>query len=133
MTNYVPNTPNIAIIAYDGVQQSAVHGLGEMFDVANRHVDKAAVGKITHRVLTPFAIDEAQDIDAIILPPNLTGVRGDGDQTLPNWIRNQHLSGTIICSACAGGYWLGYAGILNGRPATTHWALEADFKSRIHI
>lgn len=136
MTYYVQNTPNIAIIAYEGVQQSAVHGLGEMFDVANRHLDEDARQKIIHQVLSPPDIDDAQDVDTIILPPNLTGMRGAGDVNLHNWIRNQHLAGTNICSACAGGYWLGYAGILDGRPATTHWALEADFKStfpKVHL
>ncbi|WP_278922400.1 GlxA family transcriptional regulator [Pseudophaeobacter profundi] len=129
MTTNVPNTPNVAIIAYEGVQQSALHGLGEMFDVANRHVDKDAGRRIRHRVVTPSSVADAEDVDAIILPPNLVGERGGDARNLHNWLRKQHLSGTIMCSVCAGGYWLGHAGILDGRPATTHWALEADFKS----
>ncbi len=119
----------VAIVAYEGVQRSALHGLGEMFDVANGHVDEQTGRKIFHQVLTPAAIDPAQDIDAIIFPPNLTGARGRDDRNLHCWIRHQHLDGTIICSACAGSYWLGHAGILDGRPATTHWALESDFRS----
>lgn len=129
MTKDMPNMPNVAIIAYEGVQQSALHGLREMFDVANMHVDEANGRKITHQVLTPSSIDGAQGIDAIILPPNLTGARGADDQNLHSWIRNQHLAGKIMCSACAGSYWLGYAGVLDGRPATTHWAFEADFRA----
>lgn len=122
--------PNFAIVAYEGVQRSALHGLGEMFDVANRAVDANSGLKIAHQVLGPSGIDGAKDIDAIILPPNLTGMRGEGDQTLHRWIARQHYEGTIICSACAGSFWLGYAGILDGRPATTHWALEATFRAR---
>lgn len=136
MTDLVPNTPKVAIIAYDGVQRSALHGLGEMFDVANMHIEDDTERKIIHQVLTPPAIDSAQAIDAIILPPNLTGARGHDDQSLHQWIRHQHLEGTVICSACAGSYWLGHAGILDGRPATTHWALEADFRStfpKVHL
>ncbi len=136
MTVSVPYAPKIAIIAYEGVQQSALYGLGEMFDVANSHVDEDTGQKIIHRVLLPSSLDGDQSVDAIILPPNLTAARGVGDQSLHRWIRKQHLSGTMMCSACAGSYWLGYAGILDGRPATTHWALEADFKStfpKVHL
>jgi len=129
MTNFVPYVPSVAIIAYDGVQQSALHGLGEMFDVANRHVEKETGRKIRHQLSSPSAIQEASGLDAIILPPNLIGARGAGDRNLHDWLRRQHLAGTIMCSACAGSFWLGYAGVLDGRPATTHWALEANFRS----
>ena len=132
MTNNMPNPPfgaYIGIIAYDGVQQSALHGLGEMFDVANRNAQEDAGRKITHQILTPSEIATAAKLDAIILPPNLTGARGAEDHDLHLWIRDRHLAGTAVCSACAGSYWLGYAGVLDGRPATTHWALEEDFTS----
>ncbi len=129
MTSNVPNTPKIVIVAYEGVQRPALYGLGEMFDVANRHVDGSYKGKISHQVLAPMKAEAEQGIDAIIFPPNLTGARGREDQSLHHWIRRQHRRGTIMCSACAGSYWLGYAGILDGRPATTHWALEADFRA----
>ena len=122
--------PNLAIIAYKGAQQSALHGLGEMFDVANRLVDEDTGPQINHQILKPSDVEYAKGVDAIILPPNLTGKRGDGDQILLRWIMHQHLAGTIICSACAGSFWLGHSGILDGRTATTHWTLEADFRSR---
>ncbi|MBT2130525.1 GlxA family transcriptional regulator [Aliiroseovarius lamellibrachiae] len=128
--------PIVTIIAYEGAQKSALHGLGELFDVANRLVDEGAGQQIHHQVLTPSELGNAERTDALILPPNLTGRRGDNDQHLHRWIMHQHLAGTIICSACAGGFWLGHSGILDGRPATTHWALEADFRSqfpKVHL
>ncbi|MFN3252079.1 GlxA family transcriptional regulator [Roseibium album] len=129
MTKEVRNTPTVAIIAYEGAQQSALFGLGEMFDVANRLVEKDAEQRISHKVLPASLIIDIDSADAIILPPNLTGVRGGTDRHLHNWIQKQHLAGTIVCSACAGSFWLGHAGILDGRQATTHWALEAEFRS----
>lgn len=129
MTSNVPNTPNIAIVAYDGVQKSAIHGLGEMFDIASQQPAGGPDRKIAHRVLKPNDMTGATGFDAIIFPPNLTGARGADDHALHQWIRDQHLAGAVLCSACAGSYWLGYAGILDGRPATTHWALEDDFKT----
>ncbi|WP_417431082.1 GlxA family transcriptional regulator [Kiloniella sp.] len=129
MTNNVRIMPNIVIIAYKGVQQSALFGLGEMFELANQLMGDDVELKITHQVQTSSSLDNTQCIDVVILPPNLTGARGSDDQDLHSWIQRQHSFGAIICSACAGSYWLGYAGILDDRPATTHWALEADFKS----
>lgn len=129
MTVSMPYTPIIAIIAYDGVQESALHGLGEIFDIANRYVEEEPDRSIRYQFLAPSTLREASGMDAVILPPNLIGARGTEDRALHDWLRHQHLAGTIMCSACAGSYWLGYAGILDGRPATTHWALEADFKS----
>ncbi|WP_096868928.1 GlxA family transcriptional regulator [Phaeobacter piscinae] len=130
MTDHVPNTPKVAIVAYSGAQQSALHGLREMFDVANSLVDEDNGPQIAHQILTPPEFEHRRDVDAIILPPNLTGKRGGDDQALHRWIAHQHGEGTIICSACAGSFWLGHAGILEGRPATTHWALEAEFRSQ---
>ncbi|WP_252731465.1 GlxA family transcriptional regulator [Lentibacter algarum] len=124
----MPNTPNVAIIAYDGAQQSALFGLGEMFDMANRMTDPALGQQITHRLVSSSDIAENPQFDAIILPPNLTGKRGTSDHALHAWLKQQHLAGSTLCSACAGGYWLGHAGLLDGRRATTHWALEADFR-----
>ncbi len=130
MTFDVRNTPSVAIVAYDGVQQSAVHGLGEMFDVASRLGVEGDGKKISHRVLNPEAIDRLVEFDAVIFPPNLTGARGEGDRALHDWIITQHKSGALLGSACAGSFWLAEAGVLDGRPATTHWALEAEFMSR---
>ncbi len=128
--------PNLAIVAYEGSQQSALHGLGEMFDVANRLVDEDTGQQVAHQILMPSDVENLDKADAIILPPNLSGKRGDDDRALHHWIVHQHLAGTIICSACAGSFWLGHAGILDGRPATTHWALEEDFRShfpKVHL
>lgn len=130
MTDDVPNAPKVAIVAYAGSQQSAVQGLCEMFDVANGLVDADTAPQIAHHIVAPSEVDQTRDVDAIILPPNLTGMRGESDQRLHSGISQQHLEGTIICSACAGSFWLGHAGILDGRPATTHWALEAEFRAQ---
>lgn len=130
MTYIVRNTPSVAIVAYDGVQQSAVHGLGEIFDVASRYAAADSGAGISHCVVLPGKIDRSSRFDAVIFPPNLTGVRGAGDLALHEWIISQHEGGALLCSACAGSFWLAEAGVLDGRPATTHWALEAEFASR---
>jgi transcriptional regulator GlxA family with amidase domain len=127
MTKDVQNLPNIALVAYDGAQMSAILGLGDLFDVANRFASDVDMPAIKWEILYPDRFPRDQAFSAIILPPNLVAARGAGDFKLHAWIGQQHRAGTIICSACAGAFWLGHAGILDGRALTTHWALEREF------
>jgi len=47
--------------------------------------------------------------------------QNDGTNTLLAWAKMQHASGTLLCSVCGGAFMLARTGLLNGRPATTHW------------
>lgn len=119
----------IAIVAYEGAQMSAVLGLGDLFEIANRGSARLGGGTIGVAQIGPQAPVSAA-YDAIIIPPNLSGKRGQGDAETQEFIRAQHKAGALICSACAGAFWLGYAGILDGRNVTTHWALEDEFRQK---
>lgn len=130
MTMTVPDTPKwprVALIAYEGAQMSAVLGLGDILTVANRGAEGAA--PVLHEVLAPDALPDGPGFDAVVLPPNLTGGRGGGADEVHAWIAARHREGATLCSACAGAFWLGHAGVLDGRPVTTHWALEAEFRA----
>ncbi len=128
MTKKVSNTPKIALVAYEGVQMSAVLGLGDLFDVANKFATKVKLPTIQHEVVHLDVSNRQERFVAIILPPNLVAARGNSDTEIHDWINRQHRWGATICSACAGAFWLGHAGVLEGRPVTTHWALENEFK-----
>lgn len=132
MTKNVPNTPadvHIGVLAYGGVQMSADLGLADLLDVANRYGAENGGRRVKHSILRADDLPAAPSFDAIVLPPNLTGNRGASDGKLHEWIRDRHAWGTIACSACAGAFWLGHAGLLDGRPVTTHWALEEEFRA----
>ncbi len=45
-------------------------------------------------------------------------------------LRRQHDRGAIVASVCAGGFVLAESGLLDGRVATTHWALVDAFRQR---
>lgn len=44
------------------------------------------------------------------------------------WLRNMHAGGALVCSACSGSLLLAETGLLDGRIATSHWALDEVFK-----
>ncbi|MBR9653104.1 helix-turn-helix domain-containing protein [Thalassobius aquimarinus] len=127
MTNAMQNAPksdqNIALVDYPGAQAAALYGLSDLFKVANRYAE--GQGRI---VVTTVADPVAQPFDAFLFPPNLEGARGAPDHPLVRWAADQHRRGARACSVCAGAFWLGHAGLLDGRSATTHWALEDEFR-----
>ena len=45
-----------------------------------------------------------------------------------DWIRSQYQGGATVCSVCTGTLVLANTGLLNGQPATTHWAFRDRFR-----
>ncbi|HEA62039.1 hypothetical protein LCGC14_0077430 [marine sediment metagenome] len=46
------------------------------------------------------------------------------------WLTQQYAAGATVCSVGSGSYFPGAAGLLDGKPATTHWRYFDDFESR---
>lgn len=46
------------------------------------------------------------------------------------WLVDQYAAGATICSVGSGSYFLGAAGLLDNKPATTHWRYFDDFEER---
>ncbi|MDP1831784.1 MAG: GlxA family transcriptional regulator [Geothrix sp.] len=126
----------VAILAYPGAQAAAVHGLFDLLSTANRLA--AGMGE-TSRSLDVLVLSTEADrsplsevrLSALILPPSL----GPDQPTLQEarlkaWITTRHAEGTLVCSVCAGAFLLADTGLLDGRPATTHWGLKEAFAAR---
>jgi len=76
-------------------------------------------------------IDEIGKTDLIIIP----AIHGDPGIVLENnrqfipWIMDQYKSGAEIASFCIGSFFLAGTGLLNGKPATTHWGSANEFRA----
>ncbi|MGB1139858.1 MAG: GlxA family transcriptional regulator [Halioglobus sp.] len=83
--------------------------------------------------LTPdCAIDSLPPLDLLILPAiwrNPLPVARRARRWLDQ-LRAHADAGTRICSVGTGGYLLAEAGLLDGKPATTHWRYFDDFNQR---
>jgi len=117
---------SVAILCYDGVQQSAICGLEDMFEIASR-ISSAIGGAGLSAQRWTGREPAGSAIDGVVVLPNICGARGADDQHIHAALRSHHERGSQICAACAGVFWLGHAGLLNGRPVTTHWALAQEF------
>ena len=125
----------IGILIYPGAQLSAVHGLTDLFETANRlRVERGASSTglaVQHWPAEDGLPPTVAPLTALILPPSLRGeVPSDQVGPLVAWTLDRHGEGTLLCSVCAGAFLLAETGLLAGRVATTHWALAARFAER---
>ncbi|EWY39023.1 AraC family transcriptional regulator [Skermanella stibiiresistens SB22] len=137
----------IGLLIYPGAQLSAVHGLTDLFAVASRLAaacqdGEAAAFRVSHWRLSADggAVEPVPDPDAaalqpmlaaLIVPPSLAR-EPLGDRAIPltRWIGERHAAGAVVCSVCAGAFLLAETRLLDGRMATTHWALAETFAER---
>lgn len=138
----------IAILLYQNHQSSAVYGLMDLFEIANRYVaeylpQQKKFIRVSHwRVKNQkksemeCVYDSHADLGSskptfVIVPPSLNNLISAQDAVpWADWVNKQHKSGVSICSVCSGAFILGETGLLNGRNATTHWLFKNEFAAR---
>ncbi len=122
----------IGLAAHPDAQQSAIHGLRDLFSVANRlQWEKSdRPQKIETQLIQDFTRFD-RHLDTLILPPSLgPQTKVTQEEALVSWAQHHHKRGALVCSICAGAFPLAASGLLDGRQATTHWALAEEFAAR---
>jgi transcriptional regulator GlxA family with amidase domain len=77
------------------------------------------------RVLPDETWETAPPLDVLVYPGGRGTRRELEDEAVLDWMRGLAGSGALVTSVCTGSLVLAAAGLLDGRPATTHWsALE---------
>ncbi|MFT7834744.1 DJ-1/PfpI family protein [Saccharothrix sp. BKS2] len=78
-------------------------------------------------VLVPTAtFDELTTADVLVVPGSGRWAEALEDGAVAAWLRRAHPTATWTTSVCTGSTLLARAGILTGRPATTHWAVRDE-------
>jgi transcriptional regulator GlxA family with amidase domain len=63
----------------------------------------------------------APPLDVLVYPGGRGTRRELADEAVLEWIRGLAGGGTVVASVCTGSLVLAAAGLLDGKPATTHW------------
>lgn len=132
---------NVGIYIYDDAEVLDFSGPYEVFAVASRlreddEISVFLVGATTetvrarhgYRVLPDYGFGDHPRIDLLIV----SGGVHDAELRKPeviDWIRAVAEGARIVASVCTGAFLLAEAGLLDGRPVTTHWEDIAGLRS----
>lgn len=135
---------SIGIVLFDGAEELDWAGPWEVLSYWSKthpedHVEVFTVARDNSRpiecakglkVLADHSWDSAPEIDVLVYPGG-RGTRAQlGDEEVRAWVRSVHERARLTTSVCTGALVLADAGLLKGRPATTHWS---DFDELLGI
>ena len=136
---------SIAIALWDGVEELDFAGPYEVLSAwarfSEREISVRTVAESAEpvtcahglRVLADTAWSDVGTVDLLVLPGGGTQPLREDDAFLQR-MRDLAARGTLMTSVCTGALVYAHAGLLDGRPATTHWgSLEAlaEFDVRV--
>ena len=79
-----------------------------------------------HTTIAIFDGQHPEGADYVIVP----AMSRDDDATVLEWLRSQAAKGATIIGVCAGAKVVGEAGLLDGKPATTHWYFLEELRQK---
>src|SRR6185312_7801660 len=109
------------------------HPAKPAFRVVTASIDGRAVRNPQGLAIQPeAAIADIVRTDIVIVPTS--GLELDvklvENSALLPWLRKHHAAGAYVAGVCMGSAYLAAAGLLDGRMATTHWAVADDLARR---
>ncbi|WP_185983391.1 GlxA family transcriptional regulator [Aureimonas mangrovi] len=148
-----PGVPvaEIGLLIYPDCQLAAVHGLTDLFRIANESTERIEALE-TADIAPPFMrvshwrADEDEGkvscvydshpglphrLSHVIAPPSIISPKNMRPMpAAAAWMSERHAQGSTLCSVCAGAFVLAETGLIDGRRATTHWAFASELAAR---
>ncbi|KTC75969.1 4-methyl-5(B-hydroxyethyl)-thiazole monophosphate biosynthesis enzyme [Legionella birminghamensis] len=125
----------IAFLFYDGMTTLDIIGphevLARLPGVTVHRVAKQA-GVIQNglglKLIADYSLSEVAETDILVIPGGGKATSLSDEPEILDWIRSIHRDTQWTTSVCTGSLILGAAGLLQGKKATTHWAVMDRLK-----
>ena len=133
---------HVQILIYDGFDEldavgpyEILHGAGFQTELATLEPVETITASHGTKLVPHATLAERPDL--LLVPgggwvhgePTL-GTRFEYDRgVIPAAIAERHAAGSTVASVCTGAMLLAKSGILDGRPATTHWGAMDDLRA----
>ncbi|PHQ62975.1 MAG: AraC family transcriptional regulator [Sphingobium sp.] len=132
----------VGILLYRDCQQAMVHGMTDLIAIAGQFSREhgGPTLRVSHwRMQADGCFARSHDTheglsgtpDIWLIPGRLSGVP-EAEEAAPyaRWLLDRHGAGATLASNCGGAFLLAATGLLDGRPATTHWWFADQFRTR---
>lgn len=119
------------LFAANGVLQSSGKSPAFKIELVSE-ADKSIRLNLPANFTSTKTIEEVKHTDLIIVPAFYGNAETvlQKNKGLIQWIKEMRSKGTEVASMCFGCYFLAEAGILSGKPCTSHWMAMEDMKVR---
>ena len=140
----MPTPPllSVAVIAFDGISpfhlsvpclvfgEDRIHDHSQRFQTRVCAVAPGSLGTgAGFRIDVPDGLGAVGGADIVVVPSWHDDLRPAPPELLDT-LRAAHRRGATVVGLCLGAFVLAEAGLLDGRPATTHWHLAPAFAER---
>ncbi len=127
----------VAVVLYPGFTGLDVIGAYEVLRslpesevrFVYHHKDLITADSAVLHIQATHTFDETVNPDIVLVPGSGTDtLNASKDVSLLKWLREVHTTTLKTLSVCTGSIILAAAGVLTGKPATTHWASQHHLK-----